>query len=79
MVLYNVNFTFNKHTILPYVQLWMVRVPQSPVSNVQHPLVLSPVVGVGVFRGMVEGQVSHRTDEQERHCNENSSKSQSVQ
>ncbi len=57
---------------MPYVQLWMVRVPQSPVSNVQHPLVLSlvlsPVVGVGVFRGVEEGQVSHRTDEQERHC-----------
>ena len=53
---------------MPYVQLWMVRVPQSSVSNVQHPLVLSPIVGVGVFRGVEEGQVLHRTDEQERHC-----------
>ncbi len=46
----------------------MVRVSQSPVSNVQHPLVLSPAVGVGVFGGVEEGQLSHRMNEQERHC-----------
>ncbi len=57
---------------MSYVQLWMVRVSQSPVSNVQHPLVLSPVVGVGVFGGVEEGQLSHRVNEQERHCKENS-------